>query len=264
MAPYAIAHLKIGLKLYETGYRFDSNERARVFMTNSLEQPQNYSGQFEVTIPELAHEAVAVNKIKRTQRFTVIIGNPPYANYSAHLTETARRIVDKYRSFRGIPIKERNQLQFERNIQDDYVKFVSVAQDMLNETGCGILSFITNGTMLASKSLRGMRESLVNQFGCLYELNLHGGLNEIVVSEEPDENVFDISQSVAVHVYCQSKINCTTVVNYADIVGLRASKYAWLESHSVERTNWKTIHPGLRKLQLSIATSGRKPYPYVD
>ena len=29
MAPYAIAHLKIGLKLYETGYRFGSNERAR-------------------------------------------------------------------------------------------------------------------------------------------------------------------------------------------------------------------------------------------
>ena len=28
MAPYAIAHLKIGLKLYETGYRFGSGERA--------------------------------------------------------------------------------------------------------------------------------------------------------------------------------------------------------------------------------------------
>ena len=29
MAPYAIAHLKIGLKLYETGYRFESDERVR-------------------------------------------------------------------------------------------------------------------------------------------------------------------------------------------------------------------------------------------
>ena len=29
MAPYAIAHLKIGLKLYETGYRFGSDERGR-------------------------------------------------------------------------------------------------------------------------------------------------------------------------------------------------------------------------------------------
>ena len=37
MAPYAIAHLKIGLKLFETGYRFGSDERARVYLTNALE-----------------------------------------------------------------------------------------------------------------------------------------------------------------------------------------------------------------------------------
>jgi hypothetical protein len=30
MAPYAIAHLKLGLKLFETGYKFGSDERARV------------------------------------------------------------------------------------------------------------------------------------------------------------------------------------------------------------------------------------------
>ena len=30
MAPYAIAHMKIGLKLYETGYHFESDARARV------------------------------------------------------------------------------------------------------------------------------------------------------------------------------------------------------------------------------------------
>src|SRR5207237_1279574 len=33
MAPYAIAHLKIGLKLYETGYRFGTDERARIYLT---------------------------------------------------------------------------------------------------------------------------------------------------------------------------------------------------------------------------------------
>ncbi len=43
MAPYAIAHLKIGLKLYETGYRFGSDERARVYLTNALEPAQDFS-----------------------------------------------------------------------------------------------------------------------------------------------------------------------------------------------------------------------------
>ena len=48
MAPYAIAHLKIGLKLYETGYRFGSDERARVYLTNALEPAQDFSGTIRV------------------------------------------------------------------------------------------------------------------------------------------------------------------------------------------------------------------------
>ena len=243
MAPYAIAHLKVGLKLYETGYRFGSDERARVCLTNALELAHDFSGYLEFAIPALANETQAVNKIKRKQRFTVVIGNPPYANYSANLSPEARRIVDKYRNFHGIPIRERNQLQFERNIQDDFVKFVSIAQDIIGATGCGVLSYITNGTMLTSTSLRGMRDSLTRQFSSLSELNLHGGLNEILVAEEEDENVFDIAQSVAIHIYCQSKPGGSSVINYADLLGQRKSKYDSLVSQSVADTDWQAIQP---------------------
>ena len=51
MAPYAIAHLKIGLKLYETGYRFGSDERARIYLTNALEPAQDFSGTLRVRDP---------------------------------------------------------------------------------------------------------------------------------------------------------------------------------------------------------------------
>ena len=55
MAPYAIAHLKIGLKLLETGYRFESDERARVYLTNALEPPGD--GQLTLDfLPALAHQ----------------------------------------------------------------------------------------------------------------------------------------------------------------------------------------------------------------
>lgn len=75
MAPYAIAHMKIGLKLYETGYRFGSDERARVYLTNSLEPATGESkqGKFVEWDPALAHEADAVSKVKRTQYFTVVL-----------------------------------------------------------------------------------------------------------------------------------------------------------------------------------------------
>ena len=48
MAPYAIAHLKIGLKLYETGYRFGSDERARIYLTNALEPAHDFSGDVRI------------------------------------------------------------------------------------------------------------------------------------------------------------------------------------------------------------------------
>src|SRR5258708_30211103 len=35
MAPYAIAHMNSGLKLYETGYRFGSRQRARICLPTS-------------------------------------------------------------------------------------------------------------------------------------------------------------------------------------------------------------------------------------
>ena len=241
MAPYAIAHMKIGLKLAETGYDFGSEKRARIYLTNALEPWHK-----QLRLPELgalAHEAAEVNEIKRRKHFTVIIGNPPYANYSANLSPVARRIVDKYRNFRGTPIRERNQLQFERNIQDDFVKFISIAQDLIDASRVGVFSFITNGTMLASTSLRGLRENLVESFSSLFELNLHGGGNEIIAGAEDDENVFDIVQSVAIHVYVRTKPGGASEICYADLLGRRGLKYEALASRSVTDTEWQRIQP---------------------
>jgi predicted helicase len=151
--------------------------------------------------------------------------------------------VDKYRNFRGIPIRERNQLQFERNIQDDFVKFISIAQDFIGASGVGVFSYITNGTMLASTSLRGMRENLTAKFSSLFELNLHGGGNEIITGVDDDENVFDIIQSVAIHVYARTKPGGASEVSYADLLGRRSIKYETLLSQSVTSMEWRRVQP---------------------
>ena len=131
MAPYAIAHMKIGLKLHETGYRFESDERARVYLTNALEPPSEDLDVRSLFSPALAHEAEGVNAIKRDQRFTVVIGNPPYSAVSSNLTESARLLVEPYRTFDGEKIVERGALQFEKNINDDYVKFLRFAEKIV-------------------------------------------------------------------------------------------------------------------------------------
>lgn len=75
MAPYSVAHMKLGLKLKETGYDFKSKKRLRVYLTNTLEEPQDFSGRLYADF--LAHEAEAANMVKRKIPVTVVIGNPP-------------------------------------------------------------------------------------------------------------------------------------------------------------------------------------------
>ena len=230
MAPYAIAHMKIGIKLYETGYRFESDERALIFLTHSLEPPQNFSGMFDFASPILAHEAKAVNSIKRYQRFTVVIGNPPYAKLSANLEVNHRKIIDAYRFVAGERIVERGALALEMNLQDDYVKFIRFSQMLLEETGVGVIGLISNHGYLDTPTLRGMRYSLHQFFNKIQILDLHGhsGKGEKSPDGSVDENVFDIKQGVAIGIFSLSPRRASQLLMHSEMYGTRAGKYVQL------------------------------------
>jgi len=240
MAPYAVAHMKIGLKLYETGYRFASDERVRVYLTNTLDPPSDDKRQreFEQWVPALAHEAQAVNAIKRSQRFTIVIGNPPYAGISANMSQTAQRLVDAYKFVDGAPLNERKLW-----LQDDYVKFIRTAQTTILQARTGILGYITNHGYLDNPTFRGMRQSLMNTFQCVRVLDLHGNANKMERSPDgsEDKNVFDIRQGVAI---CLASRGGTEVaVRHAGLWGSREEKYAWLGRHSVGDTSFMRLAP---------------------
>ena len=226
MAPYAIAHLKIGLKLYETGYRFESDERARVYLTNALEPP----GSKQLTLdflPALAHEAKAVNEIKLRRRFTVVIGNPPYSLMSANLEPQHRNLVDPYRLVDGAKIKERGALQLEKNLQEDYVKFIRLAELATQEAGEGVVGLITNHAYLDNPTLRGLRRSLTDTLPNLWLLDLHGNTRrkERCPLPEPDRNVFDIQQGVAILIGARRPSASSLGINWGELWGSHEAKY---------------------------------------
>ena len=248
MAPYAIAHLKIGLKLYETGYRFESDERARVYLTNALEPP----GEGQLTLdflPALAHEAQAVNEIKRQQRFTVVIGNPPYSGVSSNMGPwidglLKGRLPDgtataSYYHVDGEPLGERKVW-----LQDDYVKFIRLSQWLLDGTGAGIHGYISNHGYLDNPTFRGMRWSLMQSFRRTRVLDLHGNLKK---KEAPpgggrDVNVFDIQQGVAIGLFTKAAA-ASRCVCHADLWGEREQKYRWLLEHGSADTEWVQLEP---------------------
>lgn len=252
MAPYAIAHLKIGLKLCETGYRFGSDERAQVYLTNALEPAQDFSERFEFAIPALAHEAQAANKVKRAQRFTAVVGNPPYAGVSSNMSDHAQRLVDAYKLVDGAALNERKLW-----LQDDYVKFIRQAQLAIEQAGIGILGYITNHGYLDNPTFRGMRQSLLQTFASLRVLDLHGNAlkRERAPDGSDDKNIFDIRQGVAIVVGSYGLSN--RIVRRADLWGTDESKADWLGSHSVDNTPWQVLKPAtpFYFLQVSEDTS---------
>ena len=247
MAPYAIAHLKIGLKLYETGYRFSSGQRARIYLTNALEKATDVSQQtFAEMLPALDHEAQAVNKIKGSQRFTVVLGNPPYSKISSNLTPEMRATVEKYRYLDGERIKERGALQFEINLQDDYVKFFRLCEEIVSQSNIGLLGLITNNGYLSSPTLRGMRDSLLDTFRSIWVLDLHGHLarGEIGPDGVKEENVFAIVQGVSLFLGIRMlPKTCDGSVFHAELYGSRAEKYTYLQSTTRSSPNFSKIEP---------------------
>lgn len=250
MAPYAIAHLKIGLKLHETGYRFGSEERTRVYLTNALEPAQDFSGRFEFAIPALAHEAAAVNEIKRHKRITVVIGNPPYSGISSNVGSWIEALVRRYYAIEGESLGERNP----KWLMDDYVKFLRLDELTIASSDIGIVGVITNHGFFSNPTFRGLRYSLLNTFDRIDVLDLHGNLKrrEEAPHGLPDENVFDIQQGVGVSLLRRRSIPRTSgvptgsTVRHAHLWGVRLEKYHVLAQSTVSTIHSHVVSPSAK------------------
>jgi len=241
MAPYAIAHLKIGLKLYETGYRFGSEERARIYLTNALEPAHDFSGILEFAIPALAHEATAVNEIKKNRRYTAIVGNPPYAGNSSNRGEWIETLINAYRMVDGQRLKEVKVW-----LKDDYVKFFRLAEHLLASTGVGTIGYISNNSFFDGLTFRGMRHHILAGHARSFFVNLHGNgnLREQAPDGSSDENVFDILQGVGITLLTKKPLFSKHFGTFsADLYGAREFKYQMLAAGEPRPEEFSTLQP---------------------
>ena len=241
MAPYAVAHMKLGIQLQETGYRFSGDQRLGVYLTNTLEEAVQASETlgFAGFISREANDAAAV---KRDKPIMVVLGNPPYSGHSANKGEWIGDLVREYYFVDGQPLGERNP----KWLQDDYVKFIRFGQWRIERTGEGVLAFVTNHGYLDNPTFRGMRQQLMQAFSEIYVLNLHGNAKKRETAPDggPDENVFDIQQGVAIGIFVKRRgVDGPARVFHADLWSVRESKYAALWESDVLHTTWAELKP---------------------
>ena len=234
MAPYAIAHMKIGLKLAETGYRFGIEERARIYLTNALEPKVKQLPT--IGYAPLAREAKEVNEIKWYKRFTVVIGNPPYAIGSENRAPWILSLLSDYKE---------NLNEKKLNLDDDYIKFIRLGEHLAAEAGCGVLGVITNNSFLDGLVHRAMRGHLLNTYPSFDVVDLHGSTvrRERTPDGGDDENVFDIQQGVSLTLAWRAPQPAICRVRHGELWGTRASKYKLLSDSMPAALTSVTLSP---------------------
>ncbi len=171
-ASYVVAHWQIGALLSELGSPLKKDERAAIYLTNSLTN-WTEAKQPDLPLPALEEDRKAANKIKQDQPILVILGNPPYNAFAGTSPEEEEGIVMPYKE--GL-IGEWGIKKF--NLDDLYVRFFRMAENRITKTGKGIVSFISNYSYTSEKSFVVMRQSLLKNFDKLWIENMHGDRNK--------------------------------------------------------------------------------------
>lgn len=236
MAPYTIAHLKLDMEI-----GVSAQERLKVFLTNSLEESNPDAGTLFGNA--LSQEANAASAIKKSAPIMVMLGNPPYSGISQNNGEWITKLLADYKKEPGgvMPLQERKIW-----LNDDYCKFIRLGQYYVDRNQEGILAYICNNGFLDNPTFRGMRWNLLQSFDKVYIINLHGNSlkKETTPDGGKDENVFDIMVGVSINIFVKTGKKTGNLANvyYIDVFGERASKYDFLDKHTLNTINWQKLN----------------------
>jgi len=234
--PYTIAHLKLSQYLKDEGYPLQDDERLKIYLTDTLDNSKHEGISFFQKITKEGHDA---NQIKLQENVLVLMGNPPYSNFSSGDEKEGQQwikdLLDDYK--KGLNEKK-------INIDDDYIKFLRYAQWKVEQNGYGIVGIITNNSYLDGITHKIMRKSILETFDQIYILNLHGNK----LKEEPDDNVFDIMVGVSIVLFIKlPKKSENPTINYYSTMdnGLmdRELKYGFLLANDVSSLTWEKLNP---------------------
>jgi len=235
MASYAMAHLKLDLLLTETGFKPTSNQRFKVYLTNSLEEHHQDTGTLFANW--LSTEANEANHIKRDTPVMCVIGNPPYAVSSTNKNDWIQDLISDYK-------KNLNERKI--NLDDDYIKFIRYGQHYIDKNGSGVLAYISNNSFIDGITHRQMRKHLLETFDKIYILDLHGNAKkkEVCPDGSPDQNVFDIMQGVSINIFVKTDKKKKTElgeVYHFDLQGKRNHKYETLNNSTISGIKWEKL-----------------------
>ena len=206
MAPYAMSYLKLDMVLDNLGYKptKPNPDRMSIYLTNSLTETTTADPNLAF-LDWLEEEAEGANNIKDNFPIMCVIGNPPYSGVSQNMGDSATWINGLIEDYKYIKDEHFNEQK--HWLHNDYVKFIRMAEHMVDKTGEGVVGMITDHSYIKSPTFRGMRWHLMNSFDGIYILDLHGSADEkkFELKGKNDKNVFDIREGVSIIIAWRKK-----------------------------------------------------------
>lgn len=262
----AAAFLNLIHKLAETGFDFRRDSRIEIHQANALAGPPERGA----LLPFAEDESQRTERIAQAaiydSRFTVVVGNPPFAGMSQQRGAWINDLLKgraagtsqipphhawaNYFEIDGRPLGERKHW-----LHDDYVKFLRLAHWQIERTGCGIIGFITNHGYLDNPTFRGLRHQMLRTFPRIELIDLHGNRKK---GEQPpdgsaDENVFGIDQGTAIGIFSRPCGEASAAVEHAELWGRREDKIRRL-GDPLPMTRLHPASPDYRFVPAPIAT----------
>jgi Type ISP C-terminal specificity domain/N-6 DNA Methylase len=210
-APFVVSHLQIGLLFEQFGISLGEDQRAGVYLTNSLtgwdEHPKT-----KLPFPEFEEERDYAQKVKQKSPILVILGNPPYNSkpkkgkidifYSSAEQASPSININVYTE--NLSKSERlggwgitkNSLSSEL-----YTRFFRLAEKHISErNGKGIVCFISSYSYLSDPSFVVMRQKLLSEFDKIWIDSLNGDSREtgkLTPEGKSDPSVFSTEHNKA-------------------------------------------------------------------
>jgi hypothetical protein len=168
----------------------------------------------------------------------IVVGNPPYRSVSNNRNPWLDAMLADYRRTTDGEMQERGN---RNQLQDDYVKFLRIADEMTRHRG--IVAMVTNRSFHEGPWFRGMRCQLLEGTSRIDLLDLHGETTSHRRKGPRDENVFPIATPVAVTILARGAPVRVPKVRYGELRGRRADKLEALEQATVSTLCVEALAP---------------------
>ncbi|TKA11955.1 type ISP restriction/modification enzyme [Actinacidiphila oryziradicis] len=267
MAAYAVAQMRIA----QTLRGHDSDIRLkdlRLHLNDTLADPWKRNTLFGGAASEvLRQETELANEIKREQRVTVVIGNPPYRERA----QGEGGWIEQGREGHGQPLLDDFRLRgangtHENKLKNLYVYFwrwatYKVFEQHHPEHQQGVVCFVTTAGFLRGPGFRGMREYLRSTCteGWIIDLTPEEKLPPVLTRFFPG-----VQRKLAVALFVRKRNEDpgkSSPVHYVALTGSREDKLRQLQELRIDGPGWRTARPAPQSPFTPASETGWDDFP---